>query len=177
MKKLLLFPLSIFIAYSSFSQNGDKELKTQLEKKVTAYRKTIESDEYTMREEVEFSVDTFRIEEKSRLAQEMDYSTVGIQQSIGEMTDAYDKLMNKYYNLLLNLLKGEDKQTLVTAQRTWLNFRKAESGLINTMSKEKYSGGGTAQGLVAGSRYADLLKTRTTQLFEYYYGIISKAAN
>jgi uncharacterized protein YecT (DUF1311 family) len=89
--------------------------------------------------------------------------------TIKNMAASYDKLMNKYYNKLLKLLKPDDKNVLVAAQKAWLKYRDAEFKLIGTMTKEEYSGGGTIQTNIANGRYADITVRRTIEIFNYYF--------
>ncbi len=103
---------------------------------------------------------------------DIDYSTVGMNITVDEMTSSYDKLMNKYYNKLLKILKPDDKKILVTAQKAWLAYRDAEAKLIGKMTKEEYSGGGTIQSNIATGSYSDLVVKRAIEIFNYYDGII-----
>ena len=102
---------------------------------------------------------------------EIDYSTSGMNISVDELTNPYDKLMNKYYNKLMKLLKPEDKKVLITAQKAWLAFRDAELNLIGTMTEEEYSGGGTIQSNIRVGSYSTLVSERTIEIFNYYNGI------
>lgn len=65
-------------------------------------------------------------------------------------------------------LKGEDKKALVQAQKAWLAFRDSETNLVEIVSKDEYSGGGTMQQLTEASEYLNLIKNRTIALFEHY---------
>jgi uncharacterized protein YecT (DUF1311 family) len=103
---------------------------------------------------------------------DIDYSTLGMNITIEEMTASYDRLMNKYYNKLLKALKSDDQKTLINAQRAWLAYRDAEAILIGTMIQEEYSGGGTIRSNIAVSSYAELVVKRTIEIFNYYDGII-----
>ena len=102
---------------------------------------------------------------------DIDYSTIGMNITVDEMTSSYDKLMNKYYNKLLKTLKPGDKKVLINAQKAWLTFRDAETKLIGTMTKEVYSGGGTIQSNIATGAYSDLVVQRTIEIFQYYNNI------
>ena len=180
MKKLLLLLIILSIGHMSFGQNnGPKEitpqilqkLKADIEKQVPIFRQKL-STQYFNTDQIEFSVDTFRIEQLVSKRMQIDYSTVGMNTTIEEMTIWYDKLLNKYYTKLLKRLNTEDKKTLVKAQRSWLTYRDAETELIGTMTKEEYSGGGTIQSTNAVGAYADLIVKRTIEIFKYYDGIL-----
>jgi len=121
--------------------------------------------------QIEFSRDTFYIGQVMAQRMKIDYTTVGMNKAIQEMSSAYDQLLNKYYNRLLKLLKPQDKATLVTAQKAWLQFRDTESKLIRTLSKDEYSGGGTIQSNIVASAYAELVVKRCIDIFNYYDNI------
>ena len=180
MKQILYFLIFFLVRQSSFAQNdGPKEITPQIlqkikmdvEKLVPAFNKNL-SDRDLTSDHIEFSVDTFRINQIVSKRMGLDYSTFGMNRTVDEMTASYDKLLNKYYNKLLKILKPEDKKILVTAQRAWLAYRDAEAKLIGTMTKEEYSGGGTIQSNIATGAYSDLVAKRTIEIFNYYDAII-----
>lgn len=184
MKANRLFFLLLFLLAGqiSFGQDdGPKEItpqvlqkiKADVEKLVPAFKKSLSKQDLTA-DQIEFSVDTFRIEQIGAIRMEMDYTTVGMNITVDEMTSSYDKLLNKYYNKLLNMLQPEDKKVLITAQRAWIAYRDAEAKLIGTMTKEEYSGGGTIQSIIATGSYADLVVKRTLEIFNYYDGIVKE---
>ena len=92
--------------------------------------------------------------------------------TIDQQTTSYDKLMNKYYGKLLKALKPEDKKVLIAAEQSWMAYRDAENNLINTMTKDEYSGGGTIQSNIRMGAYSDLVIQRTIAIFNYFNNII-----
>jgi uncharacterized protein YecT (DUF1311 family) len=148
-----------------------QHLKSDIEKLIPPFKNNLFKQEFTA-DQIEFSVDTFRIEQLLTKRMDIDYSTAGMNVTVNEMTASYDQLMNKYYNKLLKMLKAEDKKTLVSAQKAWLAYRDAEAKLIGTLTKEVYSGGGTIQSNIATSSYADLVVKRTIEIFNYYDSIL-----
>jgi len=148
-----------------------QKITAEVEKLVPAYKQRLAKQELSA-DQVEFSVDTFRIEQIAAKRLDIDYSTAGMNQTTDELTASYDKLMNRYYNKLLKILKPEDKKTLIAAQKAWLAFRDAENNLIGVMTKEEYSGGGTIQSIIANGSYSDLVVKRTIAIFNYYDGVI-----
>ena len=173
--------MTFFIAeHRSFAQNdGPKEItpqvlqkiKADIEKQIPTYKLGLSKNDLSV-DQIEFSVDTFRIQQLLTKCMEIDYSTVGMNAAVDEMTTAYDKLMNKYYNKLLKALKPEDQKVLINAQRAWLAYRDAEAKFIGTMTKDEYSGGGTIQSTIAVNSYSDLVTKRAVEIFNYYDGII-----
>ena len=71
---------------------------------------------------IEFSIDTFYIGQVLSKRIDLDYTTVGMNISINEMSSNYDRLLNNYYTKLLKILQPQDKTALVTAQKAWLQF-------------------------------------------------------
>ncbi len=147
-----------------------QQLKANIEKQIPAFRKKCSDSDLTVGE-IEFAVDTFRIEELARKRMDIDYSTLGRNTAIEALTVSYDKLMNKYYHRLLKMLKPEDQKVLVTAQRAWISFRNAEANLIAAIAKEEYTGGGTIQTTIAVETYHKLVVQRTRAIFNYYDNI------
>jgi uncharacterized protein YecT (DUF1311 family) len=178
MKNILLLTFLCFLGNIAFGQNNPKEISPEILKKITSEVETQIpklklklSKEELNADEIEFKIDTFRIESIASKRMEIDYSTTGMNISVSELTAAYDKLMNKYYNKLMKLLKPEDKKVLISAQKAWLTFRDAELNLIGTMTDEKYSGGGTIQSNIRVGSYSSLVTERTIKIFNYYNGI------
>lgn len=175
--KKLFFLLFILLKSSVYSQNdGPKEITPQLlqkikadiEKQIPALRQKLTKDDYNSKERIEFMIDTFRIEKITEKRMEMDYSTTGVNNTVSNLTTEYDKLLNKYYGQLLKIIKPEDKNTLITAQRIWISYRDNEQDLINTFTDEKYTGGGTMYSNIRVGHYHSLVKDRTITIFNYF---------
>lgn len=181
--KHIVILTTLFVAMNfAYGQNdGPREITPQdlqkinadIEKKVPAFKQNLSKRELTT-DQIEFSVDTFRIQQLVSKQMDIDYSTVGMRNAVNEKTASYDKLMNKYYNKLLKALKPEDKQTLIAAQRAWIAYRNAESKLIGIMTKDEYSGGGTIQSMIATGSYSGLVIKRALEIFNYYDEIVKE---
>lgn len=115
-----------------------------------------------------YAVDTFRIQRIMDKTIDADYSTHGMNNAVNELTASYDKLLNKYYKLIMGKLSTVDKQVFLKAQKAWLAFRKAEEELILVLSKDQYSGGGTIQSNIITDSFSGLIVRRTDELFRYY---------
>lgn len=116
---------------------------------------------------IEFAADTFRIEERQRLKLVIDYSTNGMVTSTLDANREYDKLLNKYYQLLLRSLNEEDKEILKKSQRNWIDFRDSELELNGVLMNDYYSGGGTIQRVFAAARVLELTRDRVIELYDY----------
>ncbi len=182
MKSLLLTFIFFFVGYFSFGQyDGPKEitpqvlqkLKADVEKQIPEFKKQLSTRELSA-DQMEFAVDTFRIEQLVVKRMDIDYSTQGMNKTVQEMAKSYDSLMNKYYTKLLRSLKSEDKKLLINAQKSWLIYRDAEAKLIMCMTNVPYSDGGTIQSNIAVGSYANLIVKRTIEVFNYYDGIVKE---
>ena len=166
----LLFSLSIFAQKLTDQKLAEimeiADLKA-LKYEALQYKAYLDGG-YMNKEQIEFSVDTFRIHRISELCMEANYTTAGMNEALMHMADGYDKLLNKYYQKLLKVLEEEDKKVLIEAERAWIKFRDAEKVLIGTLSKEQYSGDGTLQLNIATEAYADLTIKRTIDIFNHY---------
>jgi uncharacterized protein YecT (DUF1311 family) len=174
--KYLFLVVSLFVRTIVFSQSSDapREVTPEIEKKIRKevekaaldfQRKLKEANDPQL--DIEFSVDTFRIERYQEKYMAYDYSTSGMVTVTYFAEHQYDSLMNKYYKKLLSLLKSNDKQVLIQAQKAWISFRDSESKLIDTVSKDEYSGGGTIQLLIDASSYLSLVKNRLIEIFDH----------
>jgi uncharacterized protein YecT (DUF1311 family) len=176
MKHLILFLILFFALRACFGQDSGpqeitpqilQKLKNDIEKQIPSLKQKL-SKQYFNADQIEFSLDTFRVNQLCSRRIEIDYSTMGMNVALEELADSYDKLMNKYYNKLLKSLKPDDQEILINAQRAWLAYRDANGKLIDTLTKEEYSGGGSIQSNVAIGRYEDLVEERAIQIFDYY---------
>jgi hypothetical protein len=113
MKQTILSLLILVSQQIVFAQyNGPREItpavlqqiKSEVEKGIPAFKQQLIGKDYT-KDEIEFAVDTFRIAQILEKRMDIDYSTPGMNRTVNEMTDAYDRLMNKYYNKLLKCLQ------------------------------------------------------------------------
>ena len=116
---------------------------------------------------IEFVSDTFKIEQGLRLKLDIDYSTNGMVVSTHDANREYDKLLNKYYQVLLRSLNEEDREILKKSQRNWIAFRDSELELNGVLMKDYYSGSGTIQRVLAAARVMEITKTRVIVLYHY----------
>jgi uncharacterized protein YecT (DUF1311 family) len=174
--KYVFLTVALFIHAISFSQTNQpvevtpvlqQKLIQDIDREVPKLKQQLEkANENAVH--IEFAVDTFRVERLMAKWITLDYSDFGMRDAGYATAKLYDNLLNKYYKKLLAVLKDDDKKTLVQAQKAWLAFRDSETKLVETISKEDYSGGGTMQGLTEASEYLNLVKSRTIVLFEHY---------
>ena len=178
MKHLPLLLVLIFWCRHSFAQ-APKEItpphlesyKAEAQQQVNKLRQELAQQDYLTDFEkqvtVEFRVDTFQIERLLAKKMEIDYSTAGMVKATYEAEAAYDKLLNKYYLLLLRKLNPADKELLKQAQRHWLQYRDSERKFNTEFAKEQYSGGGTVQSVVVAGNFLDITRRRVLELYNY----------
>ena len=154
---------------NGFSQISDADLnklKSQVESEAIALKAKLKSNS-SNDVLLEFQIDTFKIE--SLLDKRIDLydSTLGMINATNDAAKEYDELLNKYYQKLLSILDDKDKPILQDAQRNWIKFRDSEFKLINLLSDDRYSGGGTIQRIIRSAKYMDVTKTRVIELVNH----------
>jgi uncharacterized protein YecT (DUF1311 family) len=144
-----------------------KKIKADVEKLIPQFKKKLETEKLNQ-VQTEFEIDTFRVERFMDKWIELDYTDAGMSDGTYTGAKLYDSLLNKYYKKLLAVFKPDDKKVLIQAQKAWLLFRDSEYKLVETISKDEYSGGGTMQQLIESAEYLNLVKTRTIAIFLHY---------
>ena len=116
---------------------------------------------------IDFQIDTFLIERLLSKRISIDYSTAGMTKAAYDAEIEYDKLLNKYYQILLKKLNDSDKDILKLSQRNWIQYRDSERKLNSEIAKDEYSGGGTMQRIIVASGYTEITKKRVIELYNY----------
>jgi uncharacterized protein YecT (DUF1311 family) len=174
MKSTLAFLVSLFLYFASTAQTSvevtpelQKKFRLEIEKEIPKKQQQLEKDKVNAAQ-IEFILDTFRVERFMEEYIKVNFSDYSMRDAGYETAKLYDSLLNKYYKKLLATLKGEDKKVLIQAQKTWIAFRDSESKLVDLISKDTYSGGGTMQQLTESAEYLNLIKVRTIAIFNHY---------
>lgn len=117
---------------------------------------------------IEFTTDTMRIELTARLfGEDGHYTTADMHNTVLYQLAEYDKLLNKYYRLLMNKLSDEDREKFRESQRVWLSYRDSEKKVNREIvAPNKYTGSGTMWPLIAGGRNLDIVRERVCTLYE-----------
>ncbi len=92
-------------------------------------------------------------------------STLGMVECERKAMAAWDKELNKYYNLLMAVLDDDEKTKLKTSQKNWLTYKKSEKDFFETAY---YNEEGTMYQIFAASRATELIKNRVLELRDYY---------
>lgn len=92
-------------------------------------------------------------------------STQGVIHCAGIAEESWDKEMNKYYKLLMDVLKDDEKTKLKDSQLKWVAFRDSEFDFSGTMN---YNLGGTMWLVANADKRADIVKARALELKDYY---------
>ncbi len=178
MKKMQLTFLFVIVAKlilaqtpQSISEADLLKIKQEVQKESEQLKAALLKKDYQSDDEkqliVAFQLDTFVIEKLQSKKMELDYSTLGMVNAMNDTESEYDKLLNKYYQLLVKKLNDTDKEVLKQSQRNWIQYRDSERKLNSQLANEEYTGGGTMQRVVVASRYADITKQRVEELYLY----------
>ena len=147
-----------------YQQKADSEIKTYTNNRIASGKWDKVDDAL----KIEFVTDTMRIELTASFIDEKYYSTADMHNTLSFKITEYDKLLNKYYKLLMNRLSNEDKVKFKEAQRVWLKYRDSEAKINSEIiAPNQYMGGGTMWPLVAGARTFEIIKERVCSLYEF----------
>lgn len=173
--KFYLFIIFACFQITAFAQSRDprqitpkmeQEFRQGIENRIVQMKKKLANTSETEMG-IQFIIDTFRIESFYRKCIETDYSTAGMNSAAFRAAQEYDSLLNIYYKKLLAVLKGDDKQILIKAQKAWIAHRDSEQDLVAVLGKEEYAGGGTMQSLVDSSSYLEMVRKRTIEIVSH----------
>ena len=98
-------------------------------------------------------------------------STLGMMQCTYQAQLAWDSVMYKYYNLLMDILKDDEKELLKNAQNTWTSFRDIEFRFSETTY---YNIGGTMYHIICSDSKMNIVRTRALELKGYYDDLTGK---
>lgn len=142
-----------------YQQKAEKTAKAFVEKRLASGKWDKEYDAHT----IEFTMDTMRIEKVIDFQNEDGhYTTYDMHQMNRFRYEEYDKLLNKYYKILMNSLPAEKKTTVRDSQRVWLKYRDSEKLLYEALIGSQE---GTMWPVVAGDMNVQLVKDRVLILF------------
>ncbi len=177
MKTIILVLLSVLIQDFGFGQRSRQitrqdsiMIHNQIESRLLEMKTKMESEQnrtgYPDDLDIEFRLDTSRIEQKLRMKLKIDYSTSGMLRFSEESTESYDLLLNKYYQKLLDKLNTKDREILREAQRDWIRFRDSEIKL-NDLISWSYTDGGTINSVLVLSKKNSITKNRVIEIYRY----------
>ncbi|GAB6010046.1 hypothetical protein [Dysgonomonas reticulitermitis] len=87
---------------------------------------------------LEYTKDTFRIQETVRFCQERDYSTLRMSLCNIYREEAEMKLVNKYYEKLLLTIDSDEKKLLIESQNKWIESYQSDKEFSDLLlSKEE----------------------------------------
>lgn len=164
----------MIFSYSLTAQLSDTIYHTQIsiiDKKADSLKLELEKYDYNSelhkKNEINFTVDTFKIEQLLNFQVNKDYSTAGMINALKEAEIAYTILLGTQYELLINQLSDGDKVTLETSQQNWVISTESEVKMIYTMGAEEYSGGGTMQHVIISTDILNITKKRVLDIHYY----------
>lgn len=113
-----------------------------------------------------FSAQEKEIESELKKCLEKDYSTAAQRECTNTAEKAWDKELNKYYNLTLKKLPKVQQSKFISAQKAWLKFRDAEFAFIDDYYYNAKQG--TMFSIMAEGDKMNIVKERAMQLKVYY---------
>lgn len=178
MKNIILFTFLFGSICCAFAQDDAElaKLKQATKNASVKFKQEVSAIEYNSDFEksttVSFRVDTFLVEDFLSRRLEVDFSTMSMVDAYYQAEMEYEKLVNKYYQMLYNKISDSDKPTLKLAHEKWGSFKNAEIELIEKLSNEEYSGGGSY--IAIGVIYEKMLlnKERAIAYYEKLLGIV-----
>jgi len=120
---------------------------------------------------IEFKLDTFVIERllDRRMAIGGGPSMVQLDNATSDAARAYEKLIDKYYQILLSRMKSEDKPILEESQKIWVKYNECESKLHRKLVDEEYDNhrGGSLLKYDLVAQDLERNKNRVIELYKY----------
>jgi len=173
MKKIICIPFLLLplllCAQREITEEDLSKINTEIEVESIRLKDSLTENEGIVVNplDIPFELDVFKIEKLAEKKMNIDYTTSGMTNAVYELEKGYDKLLNKYYKILVEKLNTEDKEKIKIAQRNWLKFRDSELEMIWVMSNDEYTGGGTIQKNIRAAKVCDLTKKRVYQIKEH----------
>ncbi len=172
----LLFISANLIAQTDYGFGNTKSLaekqkyKKTLEKKAKAIKsKILKEDSYQNKFQKEinadFAVDTFYIEKLYEFAVSETGSCSAMADENYLRGSEYEKLLNKYYKVLMGLLSAKSKELLKNSQKKWLEYRDSEKKFNDNFYWD--AGEGTLQYVWISYRTVEITKTRVIEIVDY----------
>lgn len=174
----LLAAALLFHVFSCYAQFPEEITEADL----TLFRQKIQEQIPHLKEEIskrkftnevekalvlDYELATFQITKMMQMVKQKNYSTQGMIEAAYNAEIEYDKLLNKYYKILLNKLNESDRESLKKAQQSWIKFRDSERDLVAILSNDEYTGGGTMHRVAEADYRTEITKKRVADLFNY----------
>jgi len=99
------------------------------------------------------------------LENDSNYTSLGMIRCSEIAREDWDKELNKYYKLLMNVLEEDAKAKLKKSQIKWIEFRDLEYEFSSEMYSDMQ---GTMWKIVAAGRRCEIVKARALALKDYY---------
>ena len=116
---------------------------------------------------IDYEVEMLRIETLMNLKIDEGHQTTTVTViAITDATKDYDKMLNKYYQILLKKLQPKDQEILKQAQRNWITYKEAELKLNLLITDDKYTGG-SLERIYSNSRVMNITKHRLEEIYGY----------
>jgi uncharacterized protein YecT (DUF1311 family) len=183
MKHLLVIPFLLLIAFNSHCQSDNPQLDSLKKVWTKSLKKEMKTlgigtahregwSEFSDSISNAYAKDTFLLNGIFSYQMDYDQTTYGMVRAYSDYEDGLDRLLNKYYRILMRKLSKEDQELLRTSQRNWIALRDSERKLSGLLTEDQYSGGGTIQLLIYANWNADYTGNRVQELIDYLERLI-----
>ncbi|WP_128414779.1 DUF1311 domain-containing protein [Flavobacterium sp. Root186] len=136
------FCLTACFSQNDIKENSDEFINSQIESKIPDLKSLVESNvmnPFTKKLYSDFAIDTFRIgyyfRNKNRKVPVNYKQQVDL---VKHVTSRYEKIINKYYQLLKTKSTETQKKALIKSQNAWEIFKKEESLWILTRLRDDW---------------------------------------
>ncbi len=143
----------------------------RFEKEIADFRSSIQKEKLDKNMDRElwiaFRVDTFTIQKTLdadlKLAAERYDATFAWSEAIS----AYNEMIGRYYNLLMDKMIEVDKQYLQQSQQKWLEYKQSEQVLNQIIGRKEYNNSGLINENYEYRRMLTINKRRAAELLGY----------
>ncbi|AEA46011.1 hypothetical protein [Fluviicola taffensis] len=174
----IVFLLIIFQGSYSFSQISDSEMESlkvkwridlakQANELVTKKTKQEQVSVFSDSVQRLFLKDTFIVENLLRKQLDKESSNLGINKANLACSSEYEKLVQKYYEILSAKMKDDDRELLVSWHQEWKKLMDTERVLIGKFMQETYTGGGSIHSIQYTNRLMMQQKNHLLTLIDY----------
>lgn len=142
-KCIIAFQLLPFflVAQRTVNKTDISRINKEIETEIIKFKDSLINKVGKMKPVImDYLVDEYRVKNLFLKKLRIDDSTLGRSIAEIELGENYDKLLNKYYQILLKELKPEDAKKLRLTQRSWMKYRDNEMEMIDVTTRNSHIG-------------------------------------
>ena len=169
---MLLAVISIFFQNSLNAQETENTADKDLVQEVAVFRAKVAKEKISSDMDknlwVNFRVDTFTIQKT--LEAHLANATARYDASFAwsDAVSAYNEMIGRYYNLLMEKMIEIDRPYLEASQKDWLEYKQSEQILNQIIGRKEYNKSGVVNNeTYTYTRMLNINKERAVELFHY----------